>query len=260
MSTLSLTPDERQERIIALLVERQRLPVAGLAEIFATSEDSIRRDLRALAAAGRIRRVHGAVLPALAPLASFDRRSETGVAAKDAIARAVVPLLGNRRTLLIDGGTTTLAIAAALPEGRGFRILTTSIPVALALADRPDIQVVVAGGSFDPESRTTVGAAAVEAVRRFRPDVCLLGLCSIAPEAGVTSVGYEEAQVKRAMIEAAAETIAVATADKIGAVSPHFVAPAAAVQRLVTDAAPAPALAAALAAEGIELVVSEARP
>jgi DeoR/GlpR family transcriptional regulator of sugar metabolism len=256
MTAETLTPDERQDRILSLLADRRRLPVAGLAELFATSEDSIRRDLRALAAAGKIRRVHGAVLPALPPIAAFDDRTGARADGKDAIARAVIRLLGDRRTLSIDGGTTTLAVARALPTDRRLQILTTSLPVALALADNPGAEVVLAGGRFDPVSRTTVGPAAIEAIRRFRPDLCLLGLCSIDPEAGITAVGYEEAQVKAAMIEAAAETVAVATAEKIGAVSANVVGPAGSVHRLVTDAAPPSALAAALAAEGIEIVLA----
>ncbi len=246
------TPDERQAAILGLLASADRLPVAGLAERFHTSEDSIRRDLRALAAAGRIRRVHGAVLPAAA-LEPFDARAARASAAKAAIAATVLPLVEGCRTLAIDGGTTTLAVAAALPRDRRLQVLTSSIPVVTALGNHPLCEVIVVGGRYDPESRTTVGAAAVDAIRAFRADACLIGLCSIDSAAGITAVGYEEAAVKRAMIEAAGAVIAVATHDKLGAVSPNVVAPAAALDHLVTDRPADPALAAALLACGVAI-------
>ncbi len=257
MSNVPVTPDERQAAILALLATADRLPVAGLAERFATSEDSIRRDLRALAAAGRIRRVHGAVLPALA-LEPFDTRAERASAAKAAIASAVLPLLDGCRSLAIDGGTTTLALAAALPRDRRLQVLTPSIPVVTALGAHPLCEVIVVGGRYDADSRTTVGAAAVEAIRAFRADVCLIGLCSIDLAAGITATGYEEAAVKRAMIEASGEAIAVATSEKIGSVSPHVVAPAAALDHLVTDQTPDAGFAAELQAHGVSLHVSHA--
>lgn len=251
----ALGPEERQAAILDLLAAGGRLPVAGLAARFGTSDDSIRRDLRALAAAGRIRRVHGAVLPA-APLERFDVRLGRDGAAKAAIAATAVALVGDRPSLLVDGGTTTLAVAAALPRDRRLTVATTSLPVADALAGHPLAEVIVIGGRYDRDSRTVVGAEAVDAVRRLRAAVCLIGLCSIDPDAGVTASGWDEAAVKRAMIEQAAEVVAVATLDKIGAVSPHWVAPAAAIDRLVTDRPPPADLAAALAAAGVDLVVA----
>ncbi|WP_165644759.1 DeoR/GlpR family DNA-binding transcription regulator [Oharaeibacter diazotrophicus] len=255
MIPIALSPDERQARILDLLAGADRLPVAGLAERFGTSEDSIRRDLRALAGAGRIRRVHGAILPA-AVLGGFDQRVGEDAPDKAAIGRAAAALVADAASLLVDGGTTTRAVVAALPRDRRIQVVTTSLPVVDALADHPLAEVVVVGGRFDRHSRTTVGAEAVAAIRGFRADVCLLGLCAVDTAAGITAVGYEEAAVKRAMIEAAARVVAVTTADKIGTVSPNVVGPAAAIDVLVTDRAPAAADAEALAALGVAVVVA----
>lgn len=246
------TPDERQAAILALLASVDRLPVAGLAERFGTSDDSIRRDLRVLVAENRIRRVHGAILPARTQ-DPFDERAARRASAKAAIAEIVLPLIAGVRSLSIDGGTTTLAVASALPADRPLTILTTSLPVVSALADHPLCELVVAGGHFDRESRTVVGSGALAAIAAFRADACLLGLCSIDPDAGVTAVGYEEAAVKRALIEGSGVVIAVATHEKIGAVSPNVVGPVASVHHLVTDRAPAPPIAERLRAAGVTL-------
>lgn len=251
-----LSPDERRDRILALLAERRRLAVGDLARAFATSEDSIRRDLRALAADGRIRRVHGAVLPAAAQPAAFDARRSEQAETKARIAARAAALLPEAATVLVDGGTTTLAVVRALPADRRLTLVTPSLPVAEAVADRPGLDVVVIGGTFDRASRTTVGAAAVSTIRETRADICLLGLCSLDPAAGVTAAGWEEALVKRAMIEASASTLAVATPDKLGVASRFSVAPAQAVGRLVTGAGAAPDTLAALADLGVAILVA----
>jgi DeoR/GlpR family transcriptional regulator of sugar metabolism len=254
MTTLS--PDERQDRILSLLTVQRRLPVGDLARMFDTSEDSIRRDLRQLAAAGRIRRVHGAVLPAARPVAAFDARGGEQADLKAGIAAAAVMYLQDGMTVLVDGGTTTLAVVRALPPERRLTVVTTSVPVAEALSAHREIAVVVVGGTLDKASRTVVGASAVEAVRSVRADLCLIGLCSIDPDGGVTAIGYEEALVKRALIDASASVLAVATPDKLGRASSFQVAPATAVGRLVTGTDAPADIVQSLVALGVDVITA----
>jgi DeoR/GlpR family transcriptional regulator of sugar metabolism len=109
--------------------------------------------------------------------------------------------------------------------------------VAEALAAHPRAEVVLIGGRLLKDAQVTVGAATVDALRQVRADACVLGICSLHPELGVTANHQDEAHVKRAMVEASAEVIALATADKINTASPWVVAPLADVTHLVTDAA-----------------------
>ncbi|WP_181706770.1 DeoR family transcriptional regulator [Chthonobacter rhizosphaerae] len=233
-----LSPLERQNRIAEMVAAEGRLQVAGLASLFQTSDDSIRRDLRALAADGRIRRLHGVVLPAAPPPDSFAERDGQHADEKAAIGRALVPLLRPGSTVFFDGGTTTLAAARAMPTDLALSVVTTSPPVALALVDHPGVEVILVGGTFDRASRTVVGALAVEAIRAVRADAAVLGLCSLSP-GGVSTTGLEEAAVKRAMADSSARCVALGTADKLGLVSPHMVMPAEQLDTLITCAAPA---------------------
>ena len=104
-------------------------------------------------------------------------------------------------------------------------MLTNSPPIAAALADHPAAEVVVIGGRLDKHAQVTVGAAAVDFIRTIRADACVLGVCALHPEAGLSTDDLEEAHVKRAMVEASADVIALATADKLRAASPYLVAP-----------------------------------
>ena len=115
-------------------------------------------------------------------------------------------------------------------------MITTSPPIALALADHPGLEVTVVGGTLRPSSLVTVGAEAIEALRAVRADVVFLGVCGLHPEIGITTDDLEERHVKAAMIDGAAEVVALADHDKLGTAMSVVVAPLTAVTRLVTDA------------------------
>ena len=226
---------ERRQAILGRLQRDGKLVASELVAELGVSEDTVRRDLRELAAQGRLQRVHGGALPAAPPSGSFARRLEVAPAAKAALAEAALPLLATAGVVILDGGTTTLELARRLAPEQAVIVVTNSPPVASALAEHPHAEVVVVGGRLLKDAQVTVGAAAVEAVRALRADVCVLGICSLHPELGVTAADYEEAQVKRAMVAAAGEVIALATAEKLRTASPWVVAPLADVDRLVTD-------------------------
>lgn len=251
-----MSPEERQTAILNLLEADRRLTVETLAERFATSDDSIRRDLRRLAAAGLIRRVHGAVLPIERPR-SFGDRIDQAAAAKADLAGVVVPLLRDGMTVILDSGTTILAVAAAIPAGRRLTVATGSLPAALALADNPAVEVICPGGRLLGAARTIAGAGAVTFFGQIRADLCLIGPCSFDPTAGLSTDHFEEAEVKRAMVAAAGQVVAVTTTDKLGTASAHLVAPVTAVDVLVTETSAPTALLAEFAGYGITVLQPE---
>ena len=211
--------------MLAVLERDGKLVASRLVDELGVSEDTVRRDLRDLAARGLVQRVHGGALPPAPQPGSFADRRETSTAEKAAIARAVADVVADARVLLIDGSTTNLEVARLLPGTRVGTVLTNSPPIAAALADHPTVEVVVIGGRLDKRAQVTVGASAVDAIRSVRADACLLGVCALHPEVGLTTDDLDEAEVKRAMVRAAGEVIAPATSDKLRAASAYLVAP-----------------------------------
>ena len=199
------------------------------------SEDTVRRDLRDLAEQKLLHRVHGGALPAAPPTVSFTRRFDVAQEAKVALAVAALPLLEGARVIVLDGGTTTLELARRLPLVFAGTVVTNSPPVASALASHLNAEIVLVGGRLLKEEQVAVGAAAVEALHTVRADVCVLGVCSLHPDVGVTTLRSDEADVKRAMVACSGEVIALATADKLRTASPWVVARLADVNHLVTD-------------------------
>jgi DeoR/GlpR family transcriptional regulator of sugar metabolism len=110
----------------------------------------------------------------------------------------------------------------------------------------------VIGGRLLKEPQVAVGPETIDALRLVNADACVLGICSLHPEAGVTTIEHDESHVKRAMVECAAEVIALATADKLHTAAPWMVAPLADVTYLVTDAGAE--LTADYAAAGLSVV------
>ena len=228
--------DERRSLILDRLRTQGRVLAADLTAELGVSSDTVRRDLRELDDAGLLRRVHGGALPRHGDASPFASRQRRAPEAKASIARRAAACVHDGQVVVLDGGTTTLELARALRDDLRANVITTSPPIALALADHPGLEVTVVGGTLRPEALVTVGAAAVEALKVIRADIVFLGVCGLHPEIGVTTEDLEERHVKAAMIEGAGEVVALADHDKLGTAMPVVVAPMSAVTQLVTDA------------------------
>ena len=251
---LRASPEERRRWLLDRLQRDGRLVAATLARELDTSEDTIRRDLRELAAAGLVQRVHGGALPRSPALEPFAMRRERSSEAKERLAAAALSLIRDGQTLLLDGGTTNLALARRLPAGLRLAVITPSPTIALALAEHPAGEVILLGGKLDKASQAVTGAAAVAAVGALRVDLCFLGVCSVDASVGISCAGFEEAELKRAMVRSAVEVVALVTADKLGTAAPFVIGPVDALHRIVTEtSAPAPVLA-ELAALGVSIL------
>jgi DeoR/GlpR family transcriptional regulator of sugar metabolism len=227
--------DERRATILDRLRTHGRVLATDLSAELDVSSDTIRRDLRELDAAGLLRRVHGGALPRHGDAGPFEARARRAPQAKALLARRAAALVRHGDVVVLDGGTTTLELARALRDDLRATVITTSPPIALALADHPGLEVTVIGGTLRRNALVTVGATAIGELRNIRADLVFLGVCGLHPEIGVTTNDLEERHVKAAMIEGAAEVVALADHDKLGTAMPVVVAPMKAVTQLVTD-------------------------
>jgi DeoR/GlpR family transcriptional regulator of sugar metabolism len=224
---------ERKALLLDRLRRDGRLVATDLAAELAVSEDTIRRDLRELASEGRLTRVHGGALPASPTDIPLQRRTALQTDAKPRLARAAAGLIRSGQIVIMDGGTTHLALIAALPRDLKATIVTHSPGIAAALEPFGQIDVILIGGRLFRHSMVALGPATHDGYARLRADLCFLGVTGLHPETGLTTGDPEEAALKAALIRAAAETVVLATPDKIGASSPWTIAPLAAMTTLV---------------------------
>lgn len=209
----------RKQEILAALARDGQVIAKALSERFAVSEDTIRRDLRELAAEGLLQRVHGGALPASAAVAELAVREHVSSPAKERIGRAAAQLVAPGHTIILDGGTTSIQLARALPKTLAATVVTHSPNVAVELAGHHDIEVILIGGRLFRHSMVTVGTAALEALGHIRADIFFMGVTGVHLRAGLSTGDLEEAYMKRALSAQAAETIVLASAEKINAAS-----------------------------------------
>lgn len=227
---------ERKALIQRVLQEEGRLVAKPFSQRLGVSEDTIRRDLRELARDGLLQRVHGGALPASPALADFPTRARAASAAKVALGRAAARLIQPGQIVFIDGGTTHVQLARHLPHDLKAMVVTHSPTIAVELAGHPRIELLLIGGRLFKHSVVAMGAEAAEAISRIRVDSFFMGATGLHAELGVTTGDAEEAAIKRLIARQAAETVVLATRDKIGAASPYAILPIGEIATLVAEA------------------------
>jgi DeoR/GlpR family transcriptional regulator of sugar metabolism len=216
---------QRKKLLLDRLALEGQLVAKAMALELGTSEDTIRRDLRELAAEGRLQRVHGGALPASAAMDDLGVRQQVSVAEKVALGRYGASLVRPGQLVILDGGTTALQVARHLAVGLRATVVTHSPAVAIELAAHPGIEILTLGGRLCRHSMVNVGASVIAAAAQLRADLFFLGVTGVHPEAGLSTGDAEEAAVKRALHACAAETVVLASPEKLMAASPFVVAP-----------------------------------
>lgn len=230
-------PAARHQALLRHLSRTGQASVSELAAALEVSDDTVRRDLNQLAARGLLLKNHGGAL--LADFHAMDRdfREQLLPDIKSALGRAVAEavstLLPTGCTLMLDAGSTLLAVAKAL---RGpYTVITHSLDIAQALAGRSDIRLVLAGGEWDPRQRLFSGEATVDCIRRYRADLAIVGACAVHDRHGLTASEAGDAGVKRALLDCSEHRWLVTDHLKFQRCAPHAVAPLAAFARLFAD-------------------------
>jgi DeoR/GlpR family transcriptional regulator of sugar metabolism len=227
---------ERRDLLLTRLRLNGKLITKDLAQELGLSEDSLRRDLRELAAAGLCQRVYGGALPASPAVGDYAARAGVEPESKQRVAIRAASLILPGSTVILDGGTTTLALVETLAAELSCTVLTHSPTIATALLEHPGIEVFLIGGRLFKHSAVTCGAAAAEAAQNISADVFLLGVTGVHPTEGLTTGDSDEAAMKRVLASRAAETYVLASIEKIGAASRYPVLPLGDVTGIVTDA------------------------
>ena len=227
--------EERHYYILEQLRREGKVHTLGLSRALQVSEDTLRRDLRELAANGKLQRVHGGALTRSPAIGSAAQRQAQAPEAKRALAEVAVRLMQDDQVIVLDGGTTNLQVARQLPRTLRATIVTPSPAIALALLEYPQVDVLLLGGWLSKTAETSIGIATADALRGVRADVCVLVVCSLHPEVGISVSDGEEASLKRLMVAQSGEVIAVVVADKLGTAMPYVVGPVSELTHLVTE-------------------------
>lgn len=246
---------QRRHTIITLLNEQGEVTVDELAQRFATSEVTIRKDLTALENNGLLlRRYGGAVLVPSDMVA--ERINESISPQKQALAKAAAERIRDHNRIIIDSGSTTAALLGELAHKHGLVVMTNSLAVANALRElEPEPTLLMTGGTWDPSSESFQGQVAEQVLRSYDFDQLFIGADSIDLERGTTTFN-ELTALSRVMAEVAREVVVMVESDKIGRKIPNLELPWCAIHTLVTDSGITTEQQQQLEQKGINLVIA----
>ncbi|WP_460376617.1 DeoR/GlpR family DNA-binding transcription regulator [Thermus antranikianii] len=221
----------RRQNLLELLRQHGGLSTKDLARYLGVSEATVRRDLAALARQGLLQRDHGgAFLPEAEPPYAVKLTQNPGQ--KEAIARRASSMVPDGATLILDSGTTTLALARLL-AGRPLRVVVLDVALAQVLA-QGETEVLLPGGRVRNGFYSLVGSWTEELLGQVRADIFFLGADAFNSE-GITNHTFEEAAVKRKAMAVSQRTVLLADRSKWGKRAPAFVAPLNALHLVITD-------------------------
>jgi len=244
--------EERLDKIMGLVGLKNNVTLEELSVLLKVSPDTVRRDVRELSEHGMLKAVRGGAMQNL-PLPYTDRQ-DVGIEEKKIIASKVQQFIKPNMVLFIDAGTTTKSAAMEIPKNMPLTVVTNSFPVATVLVNHPLVVLHFLGGAMNKQAFSTNGHDTIEAIKNIQAHVCLMGICSINLQKGVTGFDYEDTLVKKAMIANAQFKVALSTYDKVGTVDPYFICGVDALNVFVTEKDPSPADSGDFRDAGVKLI------
>ncbi|WP_243031722.1 DeoR/GlpR family DNA-binding transcription regulator [Thermus altitudinis] len=221
----------RRQNLLELLRRHGGLSTQELAHRLGVSPATVRRDLALLARLGLLQRDHGgAYLPEAEP--PYAVKLSQNTRAKEAIARRALQEVPEGATVILDSGTTTLALAQLL-AGKRVRVVALDLPIAQAVS-QGETEVWIPGGRVRNGFYSLVGPWVEEALEGVRADLFFLGADAFGPD-GVTNHTFEEAAVKRKAMAVSRRTVLLSDRSKWGRRAPALVCPLASLHLVITD-------------------------
>jgi DeoR/GlpR family transcriptional regulator of sugar metabolism len=264
-STGDVFARERQERIARIVEEHGRARVSDLAAQFGVSAVTIRKDLVALESERRLTRTHGGAIAIdrSRPELSFDIRERLQADEKQWIGGAAATLVQDGESIVLDASTTALSVARHLKARPGWSqltVLTNGLRIASELAGHPGIVVLMLGGRVRWEALSVVGQLGDGLFSRINVQKAFLGAAGFTLESGLADATDEEAQIKRSMVAAAREVIAIVDRTKWERAAFATFCPTDKISIVLTDAGAPDAMVRALEGRDIQvrLIAGEA--
>ena len=208
---------DRANSILEYLSQNREATVDELCAKFFVSVATIRRDLKALAEAGKIIRTHGGAFLSSFPGESIPQelREKEYVLEKDIIARKCLDLIHDGDSLMIDASSTCFQLIKLLSAKNSIVIITNSTKASFVSA-KTGVKTIVTGGEVSKTSFSYVGSIAEETIRKFNADICFFSVCSLSPDGMLTNNSTSENQLCRVMLERSKKSVLLLNSQKIG--------------------------------------------
>ena len=253
-----MNPNPRQLTLLTVVQARGSVTVEQLADTLGVTLQTVRRDVQRLADEGLLTRFHGGVRVPSSTIENIahPQRENLNAEGKLRIARTVAAAVPNDCSLILNIGTTTEAVARALRQHTGLRVITNNLNVASILSANPQSEVIVVGGVVRGRDQGIVGEAAVDFIRQFKVDIAVIGISGIEADGSLRDFDYREVKVSQTIISHAREVWLAADISKFNRPAMVEVATLSQIDRLFTDAPPPEPFPALLAEAQVRFDVS----
>ncbi len=253
-----MSANPRQLQLLHTVQEQGSVTVERLAESLGVTLQTVRRDVQKLADEGLLTRFHGGVRVPSSTVENIAhlQRVQLNAPEKTRIARTIAAAIPNDCSLILNIGTTTEAVARALLEHTGLRVITNNLNVASILSANSQSEVIVVGGVVRGRDQGIVGEAAVDFIRQFKVDIAVIGISGIEADGTLRDYDYREVKVAQTIISHAREVWVAADTSKFNRPAMVEVGQLAQIDRLFTDAVPPAPFPAMLEEAGARLVIA----
>lgn len=223
------------EYIADSLRRNRRIHITSICTEIGVSDDTLRRDLAEMESQGLLTRVHGGAVQRSDTSVQILERYDTERHAKTRMAEKFVALLRDGDTLLIDGGTSNLEVAKALPREMELTVFTNSFPIADELFSHIRHRCIFLGGEVDSEGQVTLGISTYRELQAIRTDWTIIGVSDLHPTEGAFCIKREEALIKSAILECGRKRVVMASSKKLDRARTFKIASLADITHIVTD-------------------------
>jgi len=236
-----LSANERRSQIAQMVMEKGKVLVSDLVDVFQVTETSIRRDLTILENGKRLQRVHGGAIPIPGSFRtdSFQEKQKLHMDEKERISKVAAAMVEQGHIILLDSGTTTLQIIRNIPSdlrmNNNITLVTNSMPVANEVLAWPSPNLTILGGIYLPDYQATVGPDTVTQLKALSADIAFLGTDGMTLKGGVTTANVLVSEIDRLMVERAGKAVLVSDSSKIGRAGFSPVKPISSYSTLITD-------------------------
>ncbi|MGZ0654280.1 DeoR/GlpR family DNA-binding transcription regulator [Coraliomargarita sp. W4R53] len=248
---------ERQQQILTLLEERGTVRTIDLAEEFQVTDETIRRDLQALAENQQLSRVHGGAssLNGRPKLQSFTERRLLEVEKKEAIAKAALERIQPGLTYAFDSSTTGFALVTILPD-LPYRVVTNAYAVIDQLVSMEQIDLISTGGNYHPKTQTFISGDSYNMLRRHNINCAFVSCIGLDTNRGPSEGFEQQAAFKETLIQMAQEVVLLVDSTKLNKSSEYFFASLRDISEIITDSGANPKFVEDLRTQGCTVTIA----
>ena len=253
-----MTKEDRQGAILEQLLSQESVLVSDLAASLDVSLVTIRKDLTELEKAGKLYRSHGKAI-LINPFTnnrSVNEKEKLNTEEKQLIGSEAVKMLVKNDSIILASGTTIHALACNIqPEGK-LTVVSASLQATMSLSGNENIDIIQLGGMLRHSSASVVGQYSMEFLRGCSFSKLFLGVDGIDVDFGISTTDIREAELNRAMMQAAQKTIVLADSSKFGRRGFAKISGMEDIDTIITDAKILHAVAKRIEEMGIDLIIA----